>query len=145
MADKIKTLVRLHEWAVDEKRRKLGELVRLMNELERQANDLEAELKREQAVAAHSPEEAARFYGTYAKVVIERRERIQQSIAEVEEHIALARDELKEAHQELRKYEITLENREKRKERERERVEQAELDEIAIQGHRRKDLAKKPA
>lgn len=145
MADKIKTLVRLHEWGVDEKRRKLAELVRLLSELERQANDLEAELKHEQAVAAGSPDEAAFHYGSYAKTVIERRERIQQSIAEVEDHIAMARDELKAAHQELRKYEITLENREKRKERERERLEQAEMDEMAIQGHRRKDLAKRPA
>ena len=145
MADKLKTLVRLHEWAVDEKRRNLAELVRLLNELERQANDLEAELKREQAIAAGSPEEAAHYYGSYAQTVIDRRERIQTSIAEVDDHIAKARDELKEAHQELRKYEITLENREKRRERERERLEQLEMDEIAIQAHRRKGPGKRSA
>ena len=138
MADKIKTLIRLHEWTVDEKRRKLAELLRLMAELEHQANDLEAELKREQTVAAHDPAESARFYGTYAKTVIARREQIAQSIAQTEDHISAAREELKVAHQELRKFEITLENREKRRVREQERLEQAEMDEMAIQGHRRK-------
>ena len=138
MADKLKTLVRLHEWAVDEKRRKLAELLRLLNELERQANDLEAELKREQAIAATSPEEAGHFYGTYAQTVILRREHIAQSIAQAEDHVGAAREELKEAHQELRKFEITMENREKRRARERDRLEQLELDEIAAQAHRRK-------
>ena len=48
MAKDLNNLIQIHEWEVDEKRRKLGELLRLLDNLEAQAAALEDELVREQ-------------------------------------------------------------------------------------------------
>ncbi len=138
MAKDLKNLIRLHEWQVDEKRRKVGGLLRLVADLEDQARRLEEELINEQAAAAASPEEAGFLYGNYAETVIERRQRIADSIAKAEEEIAAAQDELREAYRELKKYEIAQENREKREAEEEARRDQMFLDDIGLQNFRRR-------
>ena len=114
MAKDLNNLIQIHEWEVDEKRRKLGELLRLLDNLEAQAAALEDELVREQIIAKESPEEAGYLYGGYAETVIDRRERIRQSIEQMEVSISEAREELREAYVELKKYEVAQENRERR-------------------------------
>jgi len=138
VAKDLKNLIRLHEWQVDEKRRKVGGLLRLVADLEDQARRLEEELINEQAAAAASPEEAGFLYGNYAETVIERRQRIADSIAKAEEEIAAAQDELREAYRELKKYEIAQENREKREAEEEARRDQMFLDDIGLQNFRRR-------
>ena len=93
MAKDLQNLIQIHEWEVDEKRRKLGELLRLLDNLEAQSVALEQELLREQAIAENSPEEAGFLYGGYAATVIDRRERIAQSIAQMETAISEARED----------------------------------------------------
>ena len=138
MAKGLHNLIRLHEWQVDEKRRKLGELLRFLGELEDQAGRLEQELKDEQRAATASPEEAGFLYGNYARAVIERRQRIAETMARSEEEVTGAREELRDAHAELRKFEITQENRDKREAEESARREQAILDELGLQGFRQR-------
>lgn len=138
MAKDLKNLIRLHEWQVDEKRRKVGALLSLVADLELQARRLEEELVTEQAAAAAAPAEAGFFYGRYAETVIERRQRIAYSIAKAEEEITAAQDELREAYRELKKYEIAQENRTKREAYEEARKEQAFLDDIGLQSFRQK-------
>ena len=55
MARNLKTLIRLNEWTVDQKRRKLGGVQRLISALQNQGKLLEEELVREQASASNSP------------------------------------------------------------------------------------------
>ncbi len=141
MAKNLQNLIHIHEWEVDEKRRKLGELLRLLDNLEAQAMALEDELVREQEIARQSPGEAGFQYGSYAETVIDRRERIRQSIEQMEQSINAAREELREAYVELKKYEVAQEARERRATLERNRREQAELDEVGIQGFVRKKFA----
>lgn len=138
MAANIKNLIRLHEWNVDEKRRKLGELLRLQGELEDQMNQLEKDLVREQKAAAADPALAGLTYGEYAKQVIQRRENLQGSIDQMEFVIGHAQEELSEAYRELKKYEIVDRNRQRRYEEQQSRREQSMLDEIALNQHRRK-------
>ena len=138
MAKTLKNLVRLQEWQVDEKRRKLGGLLSLVADLEDRARRLEEELLAEQAVAAAAPEEAGFLYGAYAETVIERRQRLADSIARAEDEIAAAREELRDAYRELKKYEIAEENRVVREREELDRVEQAFLDEVGLQSFRRR-------
>ena len=138
MAKGLHNLIRLHEWQVDEKRRKVGELLRFVAELEDQARRLEQELKDEQRAATGSPEVAGFFYGNYARAVIDRRYRIAETTARAEEEVTAAREELREAHAELRKYEIIQENRDKREAEELARREQAVLDELGLQGYRQR-------
>lgn len=141
MAKDLHNLIQIHEWDVDEKRRKLGELLRLLENLEAQAQALEEELLREQQAAQQSPEEAGFLYGDYAETVIDRRERIQESIRQMEAAIEDAREELRLAYVELKKYEVAQENRDKRATLERNRREQAESDDVGLEGFRRSKMA----
>ena len=141
MAANIKNLIRLHEWNVDEKRRKLGELLRLQGELEDQIKALDADLIRQQQAAASDPTLVGSTYGVYARQVIERRENLEDSIRQMDQVIAYAQDELSEAYQELKKYETVERNRQRRYELEQGRREQILLDEVALNQHRRKKKA----
>ncbi len=138
MARELKSLIRLHKWDVDEKRRKLGELLQLLDNLVDEAHKLENEVKNEQAIASASPEEVGFAYGNYAEEAIRRRDRIVASIAKADTEIEVARGELSEAYLVLKKYEIAQDMRLKKEALERSRREQIVLDEIGLQGHRRK-------
>ena len=135
MAKSLGGLIRLHEWNVDQKRRKLGELLGLVADLEAQAISLEDEVKREQRAAADSPEVAGLLYGNYAMGVIERRRRIAESMARTEEVLITAREEMREAFMVLKKFQTAQENRDKREAEELSRKEQAVLDEIGTRRH----------
>lgn len=142
MAANIKNLIRLNEWNVDEKRRKMGELLRLQGELEDQLKQLETDLVMQQKAAAQDPTLAGMTYGVFAKQVIQRRENLQGSIDQMEIVIGHAQDELSVAYQDLKKYETVDRNRERRREREQNRKEQILLDEVAQNQHRRKKAAR---
>ena len=135
MATGLKTLIKLNSWGVDQKRRKLGEILRLIDSLETQARNLEDELMREQKAAADKPEEAGFIYGNYASAVIQRRERIADSMTQAESEAELARDDLAEAYRALKKYETVQANRLAEEVKEEARKEQIDLDEIGLQGY----------
>ncbi|HEV2673398.1 MAG TPA: flagellar export protein FliJ [Aliidongia sp.] len=123
--------IRLHKWTVDEAQRRLGELMRLADRLRQDLEDLAAEAVREQAAAAQSLE-AGMTYGAYAVRVIERREKLNRSIAEVEGQIEQAREALKDAFAELKKFELAAAAAEERARKKRDAREQTALDEVAI-------------
>jgi len=141
LAANIKNLIRLHEWNVDEKRRKLGELLRLESELVEQLKNLEDEHVREKAAAAADPQGAGTVYPAYHKKMSQRRDNLKDSIRQMEIVINYARDELSEAYQELKKYETVEQNRQRRYEMEQARREQVLLDEVALNQFRRKQKA----
>jgi flagellar export protein FliJ len=136
MAKGLHSLIRLHKWQVDERRRVLGALLAREEELLEQARQMELELAREQEVAKHDVL-AARNFDAYLKAFIERRERLQRQTALVRDEILLAREDLAEAFRTLKTYELTQKAREKREREEADRREQANLDEVAANLHRR--------
>lgn len=138
MARDFKTLVRLNDWEVDQKRRMLAEELRQLENLYSLLQNLEDELKREQAHAASAPIEGGIYYGAYAEQTILRREDYQRRIAQHEQQVAAAREELRLAFLEYKKFEITEERRVARIEAEESRVEQLDLDEIGITGFNKK-------
>ena len=123
--------IRLHKWTVDEAQRRLGELIRLADRLRQDLTDLEAEAIREQAAALQSLE-ASMTYGAYAARVIERREKLNRSIVEVDGQVEQAREALKDAFAELKKFELAAEAAEERARKKRDAREQTTLDEVAI-------------
>lgn len=141
MAKNLKGLIRLHQWVVDEKRRTLGDLLKLIAELEDQVRRLEAEVVAEQKAAANAPETAGFLYGNYARHVIERRERLAKSIASAERQIAAAREELNEAYRDLKKFQVAQEVRDRRAVLAAARREQNVLDEVGLGIHRRRRTA----
>jgi flagellar protein FliJ len=131
------TLIRLHKWRLDEKRRALAELQALADKLAQDGARLEREITAEQEIARTSPE-AAFGYGNFAKQAIERRRRLAQSVAQVEQQIAQATEEMAEAFQELKRYELAQEGRDRRDEAKRKTRENAALDEVALSGFMRR-------
>lgn len=130
------SVIRLQKWRLDEKRRQLGDLLRLAEQLETELAGLETELEAEQALAARNFE-AGRTYGNYARGFIERRERLIQSLANVEQQVEVAQEEVRAAFRELKTIEITKDNRDKVVAIDTGRRQQAELDEIALNPQRR--------
>jgi flagellar protein FliJ len=131
------SLIRLHRWQLDERRRDLATLEDLAAKLGEERRKLEAEDERERAVAAASPE-AAFGYAAYARRLIERRRKLEQSQAEVADRIGRAREALAEAFQETKRYEVAAANRAKQQEQQDAKRERKTLDELGIEGFRRK-------
>jgi len=131
-------LIRVHKWKLDEKRRELADMEALRDEFARQLNQLASAHTREQQIAAEHPE--VNFsYANFATASRQQQENIQQSIAEIENNIDLLNDDVADCFQELKKYEIVLDMREKKKKVARDKAEQIEMDDLAIDIYRRKD------
>ncbi len=130
------TLIRLARHNMEEKRRKLVGLETLMANLKAKLVQLEKEVEREQAFAALDSEKMF-LYGNYARAVIARRENIQRSMNELQGQIDGAHEEVSEAYQEVRRYEVVLERQQERQAIEEARRQQAELDDMSIEMFRR--------
>jgi flagellar export protein FliJ len=133
----IDSLVRLHRWQLDEYRRQLADLDLLAQKLRAEKLRLTEEETTEQQVASTSLE-AATAYGGFARQLIERRDKIEQSIISVEQQIAAAREALAETYQEVKRYEIALANRATQRRKRSERQQQRTLDDLGIDGYRRR-------
>ena len=130
------SLVRLNKWKVDEKSRALGVL---LTEAQRLA-DIEAallvEIEQEKIAAANSIEAGALFAG-YVVAVHERRRRLEADRGKIEKRIEVARDELRAAMGEAKKFEIADNNAKARARAERLAKDNAALDEAALNAFRR--------
>jgi len=131
-------LVRLRDWQLDEKRRALSEVQAEVDALIRKREALEEEVESEKQIASTSIE-ASMSYNVFANSVILRRERIAAEIAERQEAVDEANQEMLEAFQELRKAEIVRDEFDAKERLKEARREQIELDEIAQALHRRKN------
>lgn len=134
------SLIRLHRFQLDERRRDLATLEELAAKLKEQQRQLEDENKREQQAALGSIE-AAGGYAGYAAGFLERRRKLAQSQAEVAQQIVRAREALAEAFQEMKRYEITAANRARQQELREARRQQQVLDDLGIDRFRRKTAA----
>jgi flagellar protein FliJ len=132
MGKGLETLIRLNEWSVDQKRRKLGDLLRLIDGFEAELEKLEQDLVIEQAAAGAAPNEAGFLYGYYADRVINRRAIIQMSAQQLEKDANEAREEVSQAYRELKKFKTALEARKTSEKAELAKKEQSELDEVGI-------------
>lgn len=129
-------LVRLRTWELDEKRRILGELQRAANALHQRRRDLDDELAREKAVAAGSVDGMMTFTA-FTSRMRKRMEEMDRRIAEAEEQVEAANEVVRDAFGELRKVEIAKQRFDEREAIRLARIEQAQLDEMAQQIHRR--------
>jgi len=132
-------MIRLHKWQLDEKRRDLVELEKMRGDLRKNLSDLQNELTEEQKKASETPVVSIAYAG-YAQNVIARRVNIVNSMLEVEASIETCKDQVAEAFKELKKYEVVEQRERERELRVRGRREQSELDELAINMHRRQNM-----
>jgi flagellar FliJ protein len=136
MAD-LSVLIRLHKHELDGKRRALGELYTAMSILERERRTVERlyELEK-QAVDASG--DINFTFANYTEKVRQKRKEIDEAEAELEKQIEAAKESLMETFGEMKKYEMTQEERERIEEEERRFREAKELDDIGLEGFRRK-------
>jgi len=130
------SIIRLHQWRLDEKRQKVAELERLATRFRAEIKQLETGLKLEQEVAARSAE-AVTGYGNYALAVVARRDKLEQSLAELENAMIQAVEDVTVAFQEFKKFDlIRAHDREKAKLKKK-RAHQRAIDEAGLNLYRR--------
>lgn len=136
----IGTLIKLAKRRLDEQRRKVADLERLKDNLVSMGNELDREIAGERTAAAAAQEFASSF-PAFMAAAIERRANLRRSLAEAEAAILVARDELAERFQEVKRYELAAEIRDKREREKADRRSQSVLDEIGLNLHRRRDAS----
>jgi flagellar FliJ protein len=130
-------LLRLQKWTLDEKRRQAADLVALIERLQGDIAKLDEEVAREIEVA-RTDLEASRHLPPYRDMMAKRRERLEQSVADVNLELERVREEIAETFGDIKKTEQTIQNRLERKRQAAARREQIATDEMGLEQHRRK-------
>jgi len=130
-------LLRLQKWTLDEKRRQAADLVALIERLQSDIAKLDDEVAREIEIA-RTDLEASRHLPPYRDMMAKRRERLEQSVADVTLELDRVREEIAETYGDIKKTEQTIENRLERKRQAVAKREQTETDEMGLEQHRRK-------
>lgn len=131
------SLVRVHQWELDEKRQKLADMERLLDKLQKDLLTIGQAYEAEKQIAASSPEASAAF-PNYADAVKQRRQRIQDSMQILSASIEASREEVRASFQELKKYQTAESNELRREEVKRAKREQQALDEVGLNLYRRR-------
>lgn len=130
-------MLRLQKWTLDEKRRQATDLEALIERLRSDIRRLDDEVANE-VETARNDIELSRVLPDYKRMMAERRERIEKSIADLTQELGKLRDQIMESFAELKKTEQTIINRQQRQRVAQRRREQARADEVGLQLHRRK-------
>jgi len=101
-------VIRLKRFEVEEKRRKVAEIEAMIGEFNHMASDLDRQVAIEQERAGVSDVNHY-AYPTFAKAAIQRRNNLATSVAGLEAKLAVARGELDEACDDLKKIELLQE------------------------------------
>ncbi len=131
------SLVRVHQWELDEKRQKLADLERLVEKMKSDLAGIDQAYVGEKVLAGNSPEASAAFPG-YAAAVKQRRQKVQDSIQALEASIEAVREEVRGAFQELKKYQTAESNQQRRDKAKRVKREQQAMDEVGLNLYRRR-------
>lgn len=124
------SLIRLKRFQVDEKRRQLAQIESMIAEFNRMADELDEQIRTEQERVGIT--DVSHFaYPTFAKAAAQRRDNLKNSAHELDEQLERARDELNEAIEELKKFELLEERDQARERTAQEAAEQEQMDEIA--------------
>jgi flagellar export protein FliJ len=129
--------MRLQRWTLDEKRRQASDLELLIERLVQDINKLDEQVEHE-IQASRANLELQRQLPGYRQMMKGRRERLDKSLVDLRGELEKLREQITEAFSELKKTEQTVKNRQQRQRLVERRKEQANLDEVGLQLHRRK-------
>jgi len=136
MAD-LSALIRLHKHELDEKRRILGEFYAELALLERDRRNMERAFEKEKEAVRQMADVSFTFAG-YADTIRQKRADFDKAEMVLEKKIERAKEDLMETFSELKKYEMTQEERDRLEEEERRFKETQAMDAIGLEGFRRK-------
>ncbi len=131
-------LIRLRKWDVDEKQRALAVLLRHEEAVLERLTALDEEVRGEMAFASKIPVEQRRTLAPFLERCDRMRDQLRAALQEVRLHLARAQEQLGEAYRRLKTFEITQELRDVAEQKEFDRVETIDLNEIGANLHRRK-------
>jgi flagellar protein FliJ len=131
------TLIKLKQRELDTLRRQLTEQQEQMDILLRAEQGLIEELERELALAAEQVEMAG-FFGNFSKGIETRQQQVRDAMTKVQKKMDTLRDKISDAFGELKRFEVTLDNQQKRKKQKLDKAETQQLDEISLQQFQRK-------
>ncbi|MCB9982349.1 MAG: flagellar FliJ family protein [Rhodospirillales bacterium] len=137
MAD-LNSLIRVRKHALEQKQKFVAELYRQAEELKNQKTTLLTQLDEEREKIQEFGVEMLSYFGPYSQAVKERVIEINQAAGVLESRIAIAREDMRAAFAELKKIQITQAAREDEEQKEQDKKESAELDEIGIEAYRRR-------
>jgi flagellar FliJ protein len=124
------SLMRLKRFQADEKRRQVTQIETMISEFERMARDLDDQIAAEQERTGIR--DVTHFaYPTFAKAATQRRNNLLVSANELRGKLSGAQEQLAEAIEELKKFELLVERDQDRERSVAEIAEQEALDEVA--------------
>ena len=138
----LKSMIRIHQWMLDERRRNLADLQVFLDKLQGDLAALDHSLEAERAVAEASPE-AGLAYPAFVAAALERRKKLCGTIEELEGQVEALREAVAEAFAEVKKYELAQENQGRRDAAKRSRKQRLEADELGISLYRRNKAAER--
>ena len=131
------TLLRLRRFRVDELKRRMGTLDGMKADMEKKLADLEESVARERQRATDSDIGRLAF-PSFLKSIDIRREKLNDTLKDLERERASCQEELTTAYQDLKSLEFANEMQEKRLAEVEARRAQSRLDEMALVRHLRK-------
>jgi flagellar export protein FliJ len=133
---KLDSLIKLYQHQLDDKKRQLTDMNALAARLTESLTALEAEISAERTLSNNTVENM-RAFQAYMVGAAQRRQKLEDSIEQLEMQILEVTDDIAESFQELKRVEITKATHEKQYWDTVNRKDQATQDDISLQQHRR--------
>ena len=136
----LKSLIKLRRHNVDEKQKFLAQLYREVEMIENSKSTLIERLRSEREVLDKSGSlEMYAYFGRFSQNIQRMLERLNEEKKKLETRIVIAQDDVREAFANMKRIEIVQREREREEKKEQEDKDTRELDEIGIDGFRRKE------
>ncbi len=138
MVTKLDSLIRVRKHEVEQQQKALAELYRKAEELKNERDTLETQLAIESEKSHKLQPDMLEYFTAYVKQTRKTIDNIDKSRERLENQIKLAQEQLREAFAEQKKIEIINKRRKAAQRAKEEKAESQDLDEIALDGFRRR-------
>jgi len=135
------TMLRLKRFRVDDLKRRMGTLDEMKADLDKKLTDLDDSVAREKQ-RANDSDIGRLAFPSFLQSIEVRRGNIRSTMKELERERAQVQEELANAFQDLKSFELAEQERERRVNEQQARAAQSRMDEIAIVRHLRKHAAR---
>jgi flagellar export protein FliJ len=137
------SMLRLKRFRVDDLKRRMATLDEMKGDLERKLTDLDDSVAREKQ-RANDSEIGRLAFPSFLQSIEVRRGNIRSTMKELEKERVQVQEDLANAFQDLKSFELAEQERERRVSEQQARASQSRMDEMAIVRHLRKHAARQP-
>lgn len=133
-------LIRMSKFQLDEKQRRIAEVRELIEQMQLSYRLLEEEMLQEQNIAKKNQEMRHQFL-EYKGIARKRQQALQDSVIQLEQEADAILEEIAACFQELKRYEITYDQRQAEDRRHFKKRETAQMDEMGLNAYRRRQTS----